>query len=133
MTSPRPLRATTSGWVVFAAVTVFVSSLTNFMWALTLLLNSDWVVITPEAILRFNLRTAGIIYLLFGILQVCVAGAILTGQLWARLLGILGASLNLMANMAFMSLYPAWAWLGVLVNGLVVYGLTVHGDEVAEL
>lgn len=132
MSNQYPARRTTSGWVVFAAVTLFISSVANLIWALALLLNSDWVVFSPEAIIRFDLTTVGVIFLMFAIYQGCVGAAILSGQLWARILGILGASLNLIANMAFMSLYPAWGWLGVLVNGLVIYGLTVHGDEVAE-
>lgn len=132
MNNQYSARQTTSGWVVFAAVTLFISSVANLIWALTLLLNSDWVVFTPEAIIRFDLTTAGVIFLLFAIFQGCIGAAVLTGQLWARVLGILGASLGLFANMAYMSLYPAWAWLLVLINGLVIYGLTVHGDEVAE-
>ena len=35
--------------------------------------------------------------------------------------------------MAFLSIYPAWSWLIIIINGLIIYGLTVHGDEVADL
>ncbi|MGI9599445.1 MAG: DUF7144 family membrane protein [Acidimicrobiales bacterium] len=38
-----------------------------------------------------------------------------------------------MSQMAFLSLYPAWSWLIIIVNGLIVYGLAVHGNEFAEL
>jgi hypothetical protein len=132
MTTNRATRRTTSGWVIFSAVTIFISALSNLIWGLTLLLKSDWIVIAPEAILRFDLTTAGAIFLLFGIFQGLVGGGILTGELWARLLGILGASLNVVASMAFMSIYPAWAWLIIIIDGLVIYGLTVHGDEVSD-
>ncbi len=132
MKGQLPDRQTTSGWVVFAAVIIFISSSVNLLWAVTLLFQDDWIVISSQAIIRFNTTTAGVIFLLFALFQGCVAAATLTGQLWARVLGILGASFNLFTHMAFMSLYPAWAWLGVLVNGLIIYGLTVHGDEVAE-
>ncbi|MDH4076790.1 MAG: hypothetical protein OEW29_12700 [Acidimicrobiia bacterium] len=116
---------------MFSAVSVFVSSMSNLIWGLTLLLQGDWIVLTPEAIVRFNMTTAGVIFLLFALFQGCVGGGILTGALWARVLGVLGASLNLLANMAFMSLYPAWAWLLIIIDGLVIFGLTVHGDEVS--
>ncbi len=132
MTTNRPTRSTTSGWVIFSAVAIFISAVSNLIWGFTLLLKGDWIVIAPEAILRFDLTTAGAILLLFGIFQGFVGGGILTGELWARLLGILGASLNVVASMTFMSIYPAWAWLVIIVDGLVIYGLTVHGDEVAE-
>ena len=132
MSNQYPARRVTSGWVLFAAVTLFVVAVANFIWGLTMLLNPDWVAFTPEAVIRFDLRTAGVILILFALFQGAVGFGILTGELWARILGILGASLNLIANMAFMSVYPAWAWFIVLIDGLVIYGLTVHGDEVAE-
>ena len=58
---------------------------------------------------------------------------IFNGDLWARILGIIGASLNVLAQMAFLSIYPAWSFLIILIDALVIYALAVHGDEVAEL
>ena len=45
---------------------------------------------------------------------------------------IIVAALNVLAQFAFMSVYPAWSWMVIIVNGLIIYGLAVHGDEVAE-
>jgi hypothetical protein len=55
------------------------------------------------------------------------------GELWARVLGIIGASLGIIAQMSFMSVYSQWAWLIIFIDALIIYGLAVHGDEVAEL
>ena len=38
-----------------------------------------------------------------------------------------------MAHMAFMSVYPDWAWVLLATDVLVIYGLAVLGDEIAEL
>ena len=35
--------------------------------------------------------------------------------------------------MAFMSAYPQWSWISIIINGLIIYGLAVHGDEVDVL
>ncbi len=133
MTANQPNRRSPGGWVVFAAVTVVVSGLSNLVWGLTLLLKGDWIVLTPASILRFDTTTAGVIFILFAIFQFLVGGGILSGELWARFLGILGASMNVVAAMTFMSIYPSWAWLVIIIDGLVIYALTVHGDGVAEL
>lgn len=123
----------TSGWVVFAAVVTFLAATTNLLYGITLLAKDDWVAITPNALIQFDLTTVGVIYLLFAALGFFVGMGILHGDLWARILGIVGATLNIVAQMAFLSVYPAWSWLVIIVDALVIYGLTVHGDEVAEL
>ena len=48
-------------------------------------------------------------------------------------INVVRASINALTQMTFMSIYPAWAWLILVIDGLIIYGLTVHGDEVAEL
>ena len=123
----------TSGWVVFAGVVIMIAAAANLLYAITLLANDDWIVFTPEAIIRFDTTVAGVILLGFAVFQFFVAMGVFHGDLWARILGIIGASLNALTQMAFLSIYPAWAWLILVIDGLIIYGLTVHGDEVAEL
>lgn len=122
----------TSGWVVFAGVVIAIAAAANLIYAITLLANDDWIVITPEALIRFDTTTMGVILLVFAAFQFFVAMGVFSGALWARVLGIVGASLNAVAQFSFMSVYPAWSWFILIVNGLIIYGLAVHGDEVAE-
>ncbi len=122
----------TSGWVVFAGVIVAIAAATNLIYGLTLLLRDDWVVLSQSSVVTFDTTTVGVTYLIFAALAAFVSMGIFHGDLWARVLGILVASLNLVSQFAFMSIYPAWSWLVVIVNGLIIYGLAVHGDEVAE-
>jgi hypothetical protein len=123
---------TTSGWVVFAGVMTAIAGLANLLFAITLLVKDEWIVITSDALIRFDLTTVGIIYLIFAVFQMFVAMGIFHGDLWARVLGIIGASLSVLAQMSFMSVYPGWSWLIIIVDGLIIYGLAVHGDEVAS-
>lgn len=125
--------ASTSGWVVFAGVVTAIAAAANLVFGLTMLINDDWVVLTSQELLVFDLTTAGVIYLFFAALQMFVALGIFHGALWARIVGIIGASLGIIAQMAFMSVYSQWAWMIILINALIIYGLAVHGDEVAEL
>ena len=111
----------------------FTGAQIGLIYGITALAKEDWVVLTPEQLVRFDLTTVGVVYLVFAALGLFVAMGIFHGDLWARILGIIGASLNILAQMAFMSLYPAWSWFIIAIDGLVIYGLAVHGDEVAEL
>ena len=123
----------TGGWVVFSGVAITIAAAANLLYGVTLLVNDDWIVITPEAIIRFDLTTMGIILVIFAALQFFIAMGVYNGDLWARVLGIIGASLNVLAQMSFMSVYPSWAWFIIAIDALIIYGLSVHGDEVAEL
>ncbi len=123
----------TSNWVVFAGTIIAITAAANLIYGITLLVNDEWVVLAPRAVVTFDLTTVGVTYLFFAALQFVVAMGIFHGDLWARVLGIVAAGLNLLAQMAFMSVYPQWSWVVIVLDGLIIYGLAVHGDEVAEL
>lgn len=131
-TSPAGPQSSSSGWVIFSGLVVAIAAATNLIAGIALLANDEWVVLSPDALVAFDLTTVGVIYLCFAALQLFVSMGIFHGDLWARVLGIIAASLNAIAQFAFMSLYPSWAWVNLVINGLIIYGLAVHGDEVAE-
>lgn len=122
----------TNGWVIFAAVFAGMASVGNLLYGFTLLLNNEWIVLRRGALISFDLTTVGAIFLVFGLMQLFIALGVLNGDLWARVLGIVWAALNVIAQMSFMSVYPEWSWLLIIINGLIIYGLAVHGDEVAK-
>ncbi|MGI9645531.1 MAG: DUF7144 family membrane protein [Ilumatobacteraceae bacterium] len=123
----------TSGWVVFAGSMIAIAAVANLIYGIVLLINDEWVVLAPRAVVTFDLTTVAVMYLIFSALMFFIAMGVFHGDLWARILGIVVAAFNLIAQMAFMSIYPAWSWLVIIVNGLIIYGLAVHGDEIAEL
>ncbi len=122
-----------SGWVVFAGVALALAASSNLVYGITMLVNSDWIVITPEALVRFDLTTVGVTYLIFAAVKFFVALGVFAGELWARAVGITIAALNMLTQFAFMSLYPAWSWFVIIVDAVIIYGLAVHGDEIGDL
>lgn len=127
-----PATSKTSGWVVFAGLITAVAALANLVFGLSLLINDEWLVLTSEELLIFDFTTAGVIFLMFAAFQFFVALGIFHGELWARVLGIIGASIGIITQMSFMSIYPQWAWLIIGIDTLVIYALAVHGDDVGE-
>jgi lysylphosphatidylglycerol synthetase-like protein (DUF2156 family) len=131
--APAAPRVKTSGWVIFAGTFALLQATANLLYGIVLLVNDDWFVLTSQGVIRFNTTTAGVIFLLFAALLLIVGLGIFNGALWARVTGIVGAALGILAQMGFLSIYPAWSWLVIAINGLIIYALTVHGDEVSEL
>ncbi len=130
-TSGMNMRMSTSGWVYFAATIFLVVGVLNIIYGLTVLFNSDWLVFTPNEILYLNFTTWGWILLITGILQVLVGAGALYGQMWARLVGIIVASLSLITAVSILNVYPGWGFLIIALDVLVIYALAVHGGEVA--
>ena len=119
----------TSGWVVFAATMAAMVGVFNMIYGIVLLFNDKWVALTTEGILVFNVGAWGWILIALGAFQLFIAYGIGMGQSWARVVGVLWASLIAIGQMAFLSVYPLWSLLIIAMSILIIYGLTIHGDE----
>jgi hypothetical protein len=118
------------GWIVFAAVILMVNGTFNAIQGLSALIRDDayWVTQGGE-VLTFNITGWGWIHLLLGIASIFVGYLLLKGSTFARVLGIALVSLNLIAQFAYLPLYPFWGMVGIAVGFFVLYALIVHGGE----
>jgi hypothetical protein len=123
----RPVMVT-SGWVVYAATMATVAGMFNLIYGIVLLFNDTWVGLTTEGILVFDLTAWGWILLGLGTVQLVISFGITSGQSWARVVGVLWASLIAIGQMAFLNVYPIWSLIIITMSLLVIYGLTVHGE-----
>jgi hypothetical protein len=122
------------GWVVFAAVILMVNGTFNAIQGLSALFrdNDYWVTTLGEGeggVLTFNITGWGWIHLLLGIASIFVGYLLLRGSTFARVIGIALVSLNLIAQFAYLPLYPFWGMVGIAVGFFVLYALIVHGGE----
>ena len=77
---------------------------------------------------------AGTMMVMVGILHV-IQGlvALFSGKMWARVIGIILASVSLLVNFAFIAAYPFWSVIVIAMDIFVILALTVHGREMKEL
>ncbi|HZD65826.1 MAG TPA: hypothetical protein VE152_07000 [Acidimicrobiales bacterium] len=64
-----------------------------------------------------------------GVVMVLTALGIYARASWARVIGIVLAGANMIFQLAFLAAFPAWSFVMILVDALVIYGLAVHGGE----
>jgi hypothetical protein len=62
--------------------------------------------------------------MILGAIAVAVGLAILYGQTWARVTGIVVAVLSAVANFAFLPYYPFWTMMVIAIDILVIWALT---------
>ncbi len=69
----------------------------------------------------------------FAATMILIGGlAILAGAMWARVAGVIVASLNLIFQLAYLAHFPFWSFTMILIDTLVIYALVVHGHAPTE-
>jgi hypothetical protein len=126
-----PSRRHGHGWVVFAALMLFMAGVFNVIDGLVALADSKFYV-AGAVYVWSDLRTWGWIVLALGVVELLAGGAILRGRAWGRWFGIGVASLNAVGQMVFLSAYPWWSLLIIAIDILVIYGLATYGAQEAS-
>jgi hypothetical protein len=117
------------GWVYFAGFMLMISGFFQMLVGLTGLLNNNYFASVNGHLLIWNYHTYGWIELLFGLLVLLTGMSLFSGSSWARVVATVLVAFNLMAQFAFVSVYPIWSVIMMVINIFVIYALTVHGGE----
>jgi hypothetical protein len=118
------------GFILFAGIMMVISGGFQAFTGLVALFENEFYVATRNYLFQFDATTWGWIHLLVG-LVVAVAGfAVMAGQMWARVIGIILAAVSLVANFAFIPYYPIWSLVIIALDVFVIWALTVHGRDV---
>ena len=122
----------TSGWVYFASVMMFLSGLLHVVEGLTAIFKDNFFVVTQNALIAFNYTAWGWIHIAVGIILLTAAASVLAGGTWGRVVGVIAAVLSIVASMAFLSAYPLWSILVIVVDVLVIHALVVRAEELRK-
>ncbi|HEX5567939.1 MAG TPA: hypothetical protein VFY14_13605 [Streptomyces sp.] len=114
-----------SGLVIFAAVMLLVSGILEILRGIMALAHDDVFVSTSDYTFQFSLTSWGWIHLILGILAVVVGIGLFRVSTWARVLGVLMASLLIIANFLWLPYYPLWSVIAIAFYGFVIWALCV--------
>jgi hypothetical protein len=117
------------GWIWFGGAMMILLGLFNVIEGLVALFNTRYYVVGPQGLLVFNLSNWGWIHLIIGVLAVVAGVALFTGALWARVVAVVLATINALAQLAFLSAYPLWATIVIALDVVVIWAVIVHGGE----
>jgi len=120
------------GWIFFAAVLMILAGTMNAIHGLIAIVNDEWVVWGNRADIYLDLTTWGWVHLIIGVLVVLAGFGLLSGNVLARAVAVLLASVAIIANFLFIPAYPVWALTIIAINVFVIYALTAHGGELRE-
>jgi hypothetical protein len=110
-----------------AAILMFIGGAAQFFAGLAAVLgNVPYAFTTGDQLFDFGLSTWGWIHLLVGLVVAAAGAALLTGQLWARVVAIVLVLLSAVANFLYIPQYPVWALTIIALDVLVIRALTVQ-------
>jgi len=118
-----------SGTVSFAGVLFFLAGLWNAMVGLVaLVVEGNRSISEPDLVIR-DVTAWGIVLLVLGGIEVLIGIGILARAALARLVGIGLVTIGAVLHLAFHQGNPGWAFTLLAIDVLIIYVLTVHGDE----
>jgi len=116
-----------SGWVIFAATMMVLLGGFSFIDGLIALLNSSYYGTTYHLLLG-NYQSWGWWNLILGSLLVVTGLSLFTGSLWARIVGIIFASVSALSQLVFIAVFPIWALAVIAIDVVVIYALAVNRE-----
>jgi hypothetical protein len=129
-------RTETSPWVmglaVFAGALMITAGIFQVIAGITALFQNEIYVVGQRYAVSFDVTTWGWIHLLVGVLLVAAGCGVITGQLWARVVGIGLAVLSMIANFMFLPYYPFWALAIIALDVFVIWALCSYDREAAR-
>ena len=120
-----------SGWVSFAAAFMLNAGLLNAIWGVAALSNSTYFV--RSGLLVSTLTTWGWIALVLGGLQMLCGVLVFIGKRLGQFLALVLATVGVVVNFLSVGAYPIWSVIALAFNALVLWAVTVHGEEFAEV
>ena len=121
------------GWVAFAGIMMVLLGSFHIIDGLIALFNDEYFLVTQSGLaVSADFTTWGWVHLIGGVVVVAAGIAVFTGQIWARTLGVAIAMISAIINLGFLSAFPVWSSIMILIDVLVIWALTVHGGELRE-
>ena len=122
-----------SGWVSFAGIILFIAGSLDFFYGLGAVLNDDVVTVQGRGVIVADFTTWGWAHMILGVVMVLTSAGLLTGKGWGRVMGVIFATINAIAQIGLITAFPLWSILLIALDVIVIYQLTARWVPGASL
>ena len=116
-----------SSWSLFAGVFLAIAGMFNVIDGLVALFNKEYF--NEAGLVYQNLQAWGWAVLIIGVLQAVAGWLVISRSSVGRWLGLVLAVVSMAVAFLALGAYPWWALLIIVVDGVVVWGLTARWEE----
>ncbi len=121
------------GWIAYAGVMMILVGAFHAIAGLVALVEDDFYVATREYLLQLDATTWGWVHLLVGLAVLAAGFGVFSGNVLARSVGVLVAVGSMLAAFTWLPYAPIWAVVVITIDVAVIWALTVHGRDTADL
>jgi hypothetical protein len=119
-----------AGWVVFGGVMLIMVGSFQIIEGLVALFDDGFYAVSSSGlVVDVDYNTWGWVHMIIGVLGVLAGLGLLAGNLAARIVGVGVAFLSALVNLAFISAYPVWSTIMIVIDVVVIFAIIVHGRE----
>jgi hypothetical protein len=119
------------GWVFFGAFALLTAGLFNIVGGLIAAFSpKDVLAWSGHSVVLVDVSAWGWVHFALGVLMVLVGLFLFGGRTWARAVAAVLVVLNLLAQFVSLPITPWWSLVVLVLDVLVLWAITVHGDEV---
>jgi hypothetical protein len=122
------------GWRFFAGTVLGIAAIMRFfdaIWAWSY--NGAVPENLQNALFGHSLNTYGWVYLIVAIVLVVSSVGVLTGNPFARWIGIFAGAIMSISAVWWMPYYPIWSVMYVILGVMVIYALAAYGSRESAL
>lgn len=122
------------GWILFAGVMMIVLGMIHAFQGFVAIFDDTYFLVRPPRLtIHLSYDNWGWIHLGVAVFVMISGIALLNGRVWGRVVGVIVAVASILLNMAFLSAYPIWSTITIAIDVLIIWSLTVHGDELRQM
>ena len=126
MASTQTVSPGAHGLAVFAGVVMIIGGAFQALEGLSGIVHDKYLVVAPSTIYAFDVTVWGVIHLLVGLALLAIGIALLRGQTWARIAGIIVAAVAAILNFVWLPYAPLWAIIIIVVDILIIWALASY-------
>lgn len=118
-----------TGWTVFAGALLLIVGSLDALYGLAAILNNEIVIVGGQGVIIADVTTWGWIHFLLGSAVAATGLGLFAGANAARIAAVFFVSVNAVAQIAWFTAAPLWAFLMIILDVTIIYQLTARWEE----
>ena len=119
------------GWKLFAGILILLGGTMNVFDGLVGITQVNYIkrYTGGQLPITNNIKTWSWVILIIGAVMILAGFLIFVGNMFGRIVGVIVASVNALAQLAYLNHNTFWSFTMIIIDVLVIYGLVAHGAE----
>ena len=130
MSSREPSGAAV-GWIAFAGFVLILGGSFGIIAGLAALINPESFPAT-DAIFKTSAESWGWWHLIIGTIVLLAGFGVFTGNVLARTVGVIAATISAISAFVWLPVYPVWGIILISMDFAIIWALTAHGRDIEK-